>query len=453
MKIRSRVLAVVLCLVTVFLLVSTAFAASAALTAAEIFSSMWSVYASSMGLTSSFKTSGQLNSISNPYSSTAFTSKMSSLFSAYQTSISGSMTLTDWAAWALNKMSVTAGPSTKTIFRMTSDLVQFFDAFGTYVLEDVVGVDKNADGFFPAVSPWYDNIIYSNPGTQIAVVPFANSYSDFSSNWLKLESNSNYRIAANVADAYAFFCTSNNRLYVCSPNSGAVLYASSPSGGGTYGISTYVSSYGIYYNYNIGVNASTVLLPKYASPDAGFEAIVNPEAASSLQVAPRPGYADDVIGIPDVDSEDYAPDVIVGTLGYPWEEGLTASDALSDVLSWVKSKVLANLEVADNSVAADPGAAIAIGNDPTAYSAPVGLKDVFPFCLPFDLYNLFACLAADPVAPSFEVPINFAPLNLTYTFEIDLSAFSDVAALLRKLELLGFCVALVLITRQKMIRG
>ena len=79
------------------------------------------------------------------------------------------------------------------------------------------------------------------------------------------------------------------------------------------------------------------------------------------------------------------------------------------------------------------------------------LSDYFPFCIPFDLYDFFTCLNADPVAPVIEwfVPL---PGGGTYPLRIDLSAYDDVAQLLRRLQLLLFCVGLAFKTRD-LIKG
>ena len=61
-------------------------------------------------------------------------------------------------------------------------------------------------------------------------------------------------------------------------------------------------------------------------------------------------------------------------------------------------------------------------------------------------------LNADPVAPSFEWRMQYAPLELDYTFVIDLEAFDGAARVLRTMELLAFCVGLAFWTRH-LIRG
>lgn len=80
----------------------------------------------------------------------------------------------------------------------------------------------------------------------------------------------------------------------------------------------------------------------------------------------------------------------------------------------------------------------------------IKVTDIFPFCIPFDIYRFFSCLAADPVAPSFTIPLivenSFGIPE--YSVEIDFSKFDSVAAILRKIELLGFCVGLAFVTNK-----
>lgn len=78
-----------------------------------------------------------------------------------------------------------------------------------------------------------------------------------------------------------------------------------------------------------------------------------------------------------------------------------------------------------------------------------GLKDVFPFCIPFDLYDFVSCLAADPVAPHFEWRLYVEDV-VDYTFVIDLQQFETVAQIFRTMFLLAFIVGLAMVTRHLM---
>lgn len=74
------------------------------------------------------------------------------------------------------------------------------------------------------------------------------------------------------------------------------------------------------------------------------------------------------------------------------------------------------------------------------------LKDFFPFCIPFDLYAMMQALCADPVAPSFTFATSF--LGHVYTVDIDLSAWNDVATVVRYMVVAIYIVALAVATRK-----
>lgn len=82
----------------------------------------------------------------------------------------------------------------------------------------------------------------------------------------------------------------------------------------------------------------------------------------------------------------------------------------------------------------------------------VGLQNVFPFCIPFDIYAFFGCLAADPVAPVINWRF-YVPGIVDETITIDLSQFNTVAQVLRTMELLAFIIGLAFVTREKFLRG
>lgn len=92
-----------------------------------------------------------------------------------------------------------------------------------------------------------------------------------------------------------------------------------------------------------------------------------------------------------------------------------------------------------------------ISQEVNDYQSP-GLPDVFPFCIPFDIYAFFECLAADPVAPSFTWRF-YVPGICDEEIEIDLSDFDSVAQIVRTMELLAFIVGLALVTRNRFLRG
>lgn len=78
------------------------------------------------------------------------------------------------------------------------------------------------------------------------------------------------------------------------------------------------------------------------------------------------------------------------------------------------------------------------------YRTP-GLTTVFPFCIPFDIYRFLSILTAEREAPHFEFNLNFGELG-SHEIEVDLSEWESVAAVLRTIELLAFCVGLAFAT-------
>lgn len=74
------------------------------------------------------------------------------------------------------------------------------------------------------------------------------------------------------------------------------------------------------------------------------------------------------------------------------------------------------------------------------------LRSVFPFCIPFDLYNIFGVLKYEGrEAPKIVWEANF--MGITYPVIIDLTPYENVASILRLMELLLFIVGLAVATR------
>lgn len=80
----------------------------------------------------------------------------------------------------------------------------------------------------------------------------------------------------------------------------------------------------------------------------------------------------------------------------------------------------------------------------TDYS--LDLTALFPFCIPFDVYNFLSVLRAEPVAPVFEFDLNLGVASAPIC--IDLSGWSDLASIVRALEVALFCIGLALKTKE-----
>lgn len=79
------------------------------------------------------------------------------------------------------------------------------------------------------------------------------------------------------------------------------------------------------------------------------------------------------------------------------------------------------------------------------------LVDFFPFCIPFDIYDMLSLFAASREAPHFDYRF-YVPGVCDETITIDLSEFDSAAQVLRTVELLASAIGLAFITK-KLIQG
>lgn len=70
------------------------------------------------------------------------------------------------------------------------------------------------------------------------------------------------------------------------------------------------------------------------------------------------------------------------------------------------------------------------------------LRGLFPFCIPFDIYNMLQALDASPTAPHVQLPFEIASIGFSYLIDLDFSAFDQVAAVMRQMELIVYAIAL-----------
>lgn len=95
--------------------------------------------------------------------------------------------------------------------------------------------------------------------------------------------------------------------------------------------------------------------------------------------------------------------------------------------------------------------------DPDMAKYRLPLFQYFPFCLPWDIYQVLSSFAADPVAPQIEIPIGkffankksfdgSAVANYTETLNLGDEKFSKWFSVLRLLESAGIIIGLVLIS-------
>ena len=81
------------------------------------------------------------------------------------------------------------------------------------------------------------------------------------------------------------------------------------------------------------------------------------------------------------------------------------------------------------------------------------LDEYFPFCIPFDIYNLLSKFSADPVTPEFDIGFTDPFSDTDVTLHIDLHDWDSVASAIRTAELGAFIVGLAVASRSIFTRG
>lgn len=84
---------------------------------------------------------------------------------------------------------------------------------------------------------------------------------------------------------------------------------------------------------------------------------------------------------------------------------------------------------------------------PTMDKFSIDLRDYFPFCVPFDLYDMLNLLSGSRRAPVVHWRFTVPHVG-EYEVDIDLSPFDPVASVLRNVELLAFAIALGFATKK-----
>ena len=131
--------------------------------------------------------------------------------------------------------------------------------------------------------------------------------------------------------------------------------------------------------------------------------------------------------------------------------GMTLEEAVNAILEASAANTLTVTQAITQAGAIDEPINLDLG-EVDDYKV-VGLADVFPFCIPFDVVRFLQVLDAKREAPHFQIPFQIPSLGIDYTFEIDLTMFESVAAIIRTMELLLFVVGLAVATRSMFIRG
>ena len=160
----------------------------------------------------------------------------------------------------------------------------------------------------------------------------------------------------------------------------------------------------------------------------------------------------DANSLPGIDSFPSTTGDITDVTSYPDTIPISVPRDLSDAISKTAEDIRTvdtTDEETDDKTDTKPGESKPNKPSIPGLSLPeILFKEKFPFCLPWDVYNVFANLVAEPKAPVFEIPMKWEFLDIDYTLKIDFSMFDEIAKISRFFSSLGFVVFLILISRK-----
>lgn len=164
------------------------------------------------------------------------------------------------------------------------------------------------------------------------------------------------------------------------------------------------------------------------------------------------GVGVDAAHLPGIDSFPSTADDLTDVSTYPDSIGISVPRDLSDTITKTAEDIrTVDKDKTDTDDKTDTKPGESKPNKPSipGLSLPeILFKEKFPFCLPWDVYNVFANLVAEPEAPVFEIPMKWEFLDIDYTLTIDFSMFDEIAKISRFFSSLGFVVFLILISRK-----
>lgn len=140
---------------------------------------------------------------------------------------------------------------------------------------------------------------------------------------------------------------------------------------------------------------------------------------------------------------------LVGAGNLTATEQKTILDNINSKSVAISEDISAIREAIESMVAEDEEV---VANNDFDIETPDSIIDKFPFCLPFDIYNVFNLLSAPPIAPQFDIPFEMEGY-FDYSIEVDLSEFEMVATIVRWFLYIIFIIGLILVTNKLIGRG
>ena len=156
--------------------------------------------------------------------------------------------------------------------------------------------------------------------------------------------------------------------------------------------------------------------------------------------------------IPGIDSFPSTAGDITDVSTYPDSIGISVPRDLSDTITKTAEDIrTVDKDKTDTDDKTDTKPGESKPNKPSipGLSLPeILFKEKFPFCLPWDLYNLFAGLQAEEEAPRFVVPFKFERLGIDEEIVIDFSDYEEQIKIIRFFIGAMFVLALIMISRK-----
>lgn len=455
-----RVLALIMALVCLGVSIAPAsFAFAGVLDPAAWLYPIWSMYGAQNGV--NVTTTGDAD----------FTiDGMTSLWNEYQASRVSSglqqvaQTITEFVNGVKGFVSVVAGAVTggslNTKLMLGAGIVGALDAFWNWIITDKLGgssvdsTDFDASTGNIAQSTGLKNKVPTVSGNTAAIIRTYGLYMG-----TPTSSQDVYVATLSSADILVYACSVRNRsiVFVSQSSSVASIYSTYAADATSVNLSSYDDTHSLYYWAGTNVNnywGSSVLGDGITLVSSVADALSAANAAfggsvvsGALSVVPDAGV--DVLGFPDSDELNYVPSDAVIPWNIPYD---SAKDTDAYIDAAFADAVSGDLTIGEEGEVIQP----VPGVGPVGDYVAVGLGDVFPFCIPFDIYDFLSALAADPVAPSFTAELAFPEAvggSQYVELDFDTPTFNQLASILRTMELLAFIVGLALLTRSMFIRG
>lgn len=159
--------------------------------------------------------------------------------------------------------------------------------------------------------------------------------------------------------------------------------------------------------------------------------------------------------IPGIDSFPSTADDLTDVLTYPDSIGISVPRDLSDTITKTaedirtvdKDKTDTKDDTKDDT-SDNPNTKPKKPSIPSMSLPEILFKEKFPFCLPWDIYNLFVGLQAEAEAPRFVMPFKFERLGIDEEIVIDFSDYEEQIKIIRFFTGAMFVLALVMTSRK-----